>query len=524
MNQCSQTAVKLCESACRPRLHRSEQDFEALFETHRASVHAFVLSILRDHDAAEDVTQEVFLALLTRAPDCADDQLEYWLLKIARNASFQHLRARKRLRARERRLDPEYSGKTARPEVDEAILRPDVAAALDALDEKWQAPVALHYLHHLTQPEVAAVLGIPVGTAGSRIARGIARMRERLSGEAEASPRRHRITRRRKGRCEHMNPEPEATLIGALEALELLAINEQELQTLVVHGDLRAFRSNGTMKFKRGDVMKIKDERRVSPVIIQPSSEKRKPGASGILDARRAGPAGSGILTAVSSSAATDSNETSPVLIPELDPIDDGMSTQEQTVIADTAETIIANPTESAEQTVVDSQASTAITRSEPTQKGPRISRVGRSVVKPRRTATVYEAKRGHPIATALLSLQAAALIFTASIFGVMTFKGHVYVDDPDNPRVVERVIPPYLHHLGVYEGMYHGADGPFGILPGTPKDHRPEGEPAPTEDTLVGGGSILQVEWRSAVSHQVPREQLHRPPVFQRSPWVRLA
>ena len=74
----------------------------------------------------------------------------------------------------------------------------------------------------------------------------------------------------------------EADLLDAREAMQILGITESELQNLVARGDLRAFRSAGTMKFRRDDVVAIKAEKGTEPTIIIPAAAQRK-GASGIL-------------------------------------------------------------------------------------------------------------------------------------------------------------------------------------------------------------------------------------------------
>lgn len=73
-------------------------------------------------------------------------------------------------------------------------------------------------------------------------------------------------------------------LLDAREAMSMLGINEAELQTMVARGDLRAFRSAGTMKFRRDDVLGLKSEKKTDPTIIMPAGTPaaKKPG-SGIL-------------------------------------------------------------------------------------------------------------------------------------------------------------------------------------------------------------------------------------------------
>ncbi len=82
-------------------------------------------------------------------------------------------------------------------------------------------------------------------------------------------------------------------LLDAREAMSLLGINENDLQTLVARGDLRAFRSAGTMKFRRDDVQSLKTEKGTEPTIIIPAASGVRKSASGILPALP--PSGSGV-------------------------------------------------------------------------------------------------------------------------------------------------------------------------------------------------------------------------------------
>src|SRR5437016_1979877 len=70
----------------------------------------------------------------------------------------------------------------------------------------------------------------------------------------------------------------EGDLLDARQAMALLVMNEADLQALVQHGDLKAFRSSGTMKFRREDVKAIKEAKGTEPTIVVPS---RAPGKSG---------------------------------------------------------------------------------------------------------------------------------------------------------------------------------------------------------------------------------------------------
>ncbi|MBE7463978.1 MAG: helix-turn-helix domain-containing protein [Planctomycetes bacterium] len=323
-------------------------------------------------------------------------------------------------------------------------------------------------------------------------------------------------------------------LIDARAAMDMLGIDENKLQTLVARGDLRAFRSAGTMKFRREDVMGLKTEKGTEPTIIIPSAGPRKPGQSGILSAIDAPPAGgSGISPAARqpggsgiSPGAPNNEQTGTIVFDDIDfvPTDDAMSTQQQTVVGSAITSGVGDAAtmvdqravggeQTGEMTVVDNEAldenavstGPAIPVGAPpaTGSGPRPaamaparaqSRVGSSVgpavsrvragvsgaaTVARRTATVYEVKTAHPIMTAVLILNTLVLLFTGSVFGVMLFKGHYDYDQLSEEGSKQRIIPPYLTKqdgLGIYEGMYSGSL--FGSLPGNPADPKPAGEP----------------------------------------------
>jgi hypothetical protein len=300
-------------------------------------------------------------------------------------------------------------------------------------------------------------------------------------------------------------------LIDAREAMNLLGIGENELQTYVARGDLRAFRSAGTMKFRREDVVALKGDKGTEPTIIIPAADqKRKPGQSGILSAVPGSPSttGSG-LRAAKPTDATDQIVFDDI---ELMPTEDALTTQQATVVGTavqkpvTGEATVVEPSaaQTGEMTVVDeagrstgpaapvSTTGSGRRPAAPVQTGsrvgagvgPAVSRVRQpSVAVGRRTATVYEKKTAHPIMTTILVLTACVLIFTASLFGVMSFKGHYDWDQFNETGSKERIIPPYLtseHGLGVYEGSFSGSL--FGRLPGMPQDDKPEGEPDPSK------------------------------------------
>jgi RNA polymerase sigma-70 factor (ECF subfamily) len=177
-----------------------------LYDRHADAVFRVAYRLLGDRGQAEDVLQETILALWNRAElyDPAQAPLGAWLLSIARH------RAVDRLRARGRRppalplsavLGPDETGDQGFERVlaegalvasgapgpdpaaatDAAWLRGAVREALAAIPDQERQALELAYYHELSQSEIAARLGWPLGTVKTRTRRALARLRATLA-------------------------------------------------------------------------------------------------------------------------------------------------------------------------------------------------------------------------------------------------------------------------------------------------------------------------------------------------------
>ncbi|HEX5052854.1 MAG TPA: sigma-70 family RNA polymerase sigma factor [Planctomycetota bacterium] len=138
---------------------------------------AIVRGLLRSADGEDDVVQEA----LVRAWQ-ADHPVRFaaWLARIARNLSFDHLRAAHR-EERLRRLAP---ARDPAPSTDEVLQQEEqrrrVVHAVLALPQLYRAVVLLRYWEELTPAQIAARLDVPAPTVRSQLKRGLAMLRERL--------------------------------------------------------------------------------------------------------------------------------------------------------------------------------------------------------------------------------------------------------------------------------------------------------------------------------------------------------
>jgi RNA polymerase sigma-70 factor, ECF subfamily len=160
------------------------------YDRYASLVHGVARRVLGDEGAAEDVTQDVFTHLW-RYPDRVDlgrGCLRSYLGVIAHRRAVDALRRRTRRNDREERSEHE---RPAEPSVEEAVVvsvvstwrATQVLEALERLPEEQQAAVRLAYYGGRTYRQVAAELGIPEGTAKSRLRLALTRLRHELASE-----------------------------------------------------------------------------------------------------------------------------------------------------------------------------------------------------------------------------------------------------------------------------------------------------------------------------------------------------
>lgn len=135
--------------------------------------------ILRDPELARDAVQEALIIAWRDLPGLRDpDRFDAWVHRLAVRACLR-LASRERRRAVEVVLPVEDLGQPGDLE-HEVALRDALDRALRRLDPERRALVVLHVYVGMTLPEVAAALGIPLGTAKSRLHRSLREMRVSL--------------------------------------------------------------------------------------------------------------------------------------------------------------------------------------------------------------------------------------------------------------------------------------------------------------------------------------------------------
>ena len=172
--------------------------FAVLVERHGGRIHAAILRMVGDPEAANDLSQETFLkAFAALASFRKGAAFSTWLYAIALNQVRTEFRRRKSVKGQAMlSLDAvaagpgdDTGGRAAEPAgagpgpADEAERREEaerLRKALLRVDEEYREAVVLRDLEGLTYEEIAEATGVPPGTVRSRIHRGRAALRDLL--------------------------------------------------------------------------------------------------------------------------------------------------------------------------------------------------------------------------------------------------------------------------------------------------------------------------------------------------------
>lgn len=158
-----------------------DDQFEAIVCEHYESLFRFAMSLTRAEYDAWDLTQQTFHVWAKKGHQLSDiSKVKTWLFTTLHREFLKVRRKQGRFLCfhLEEVADqlPVHSTEAAN-HADSC----EVLLALAKLDEIYQAPVALFYLDNCSYKDIALVLGVPLGTVKSRIARGIVQLREILS-------------------------------------------------------------------------------------------------------------------------------------------------------------------------------------------------------------------------------------------------------------------------------------------------------------------------------------------------------
>ena len=153
------------------------------------ALRGYARALLCDAHDADDLVQDCLERVITKWSDRRDEaSTRQWVFAIAHNLAMDALRRRKRRGALVsiENLDVPELRVDAPQEMH--MQRLEMIRAFNALSDEQRSVVLLVSVHDMSYAEVAAMLGIPVGTVMSRLSRGRARLLDWMNCSARPSP------------------------------------------------------------------------------------------------------------------------------------------------------------------------------------------------------------------------------------------------------------------------------------------------------------------------------------------------
>ena len=163
---------------------QDERAIEALYERYSGPLYSLAYQVTGGDRFAQDVVQEVFVAVWKNAGrfDPARGSLSSWLFSLARHKAIDLVRKEANVRRHTAEVDLELE--VSSDDVDQEawlrVRRDAVRAAMAELPETQRTALELAFFGGLTHVEVSETLGIPLGTAKTRIRTALLRLRDIL--------------------------------------------------------------------------------------------------------------------------------------------------------------------------------------------------------------------------------------------------------------------------------------------------------------------------------------------------------
>jgi RNA polymerase sigma-70 factor (ECF subfamily) len=208
LDEARENAVEEAGPLDAPAPQWAAPSWEDVVRTHSVRVYRLAYRLTGNPHDAEDLTQEVFVRVFRSLASYTPGTFEGWLHRITTNLFLDMARRRQRIRFEG--LGQDVEGRlqggdpTPAQAFDDRHLDSDIQAALKDLTPEYRAAVVLCDIEGLSYEEIAATLGVKLGTVRSRIHRGRAQLRAALehrrprragTAAAHASDQQHRVKR-----------------------------------------------------------------------------------------------------------------------------------------------------------------------------------------------------------------------------------------------------------------------------------------------------------------------------------------
>lgn len=173
-----------------------KEALEALYTRYSSSVYSLAMFMLKQEALAEEVTQDIFLNIWTKASSYKAERGEpkSWIMSVAHHRIVDVIRSRRRTQnvtdpgAYDRLETLPSSRISTEEEVERRIEREYILEALNTLPPEQQEVIMLAYFEGYSQSEMAKILNQPLGTVKTRVRLAMKKLRAALEGEIDDGP------------------------------------------------------------------------------------------------------------------------------------------------------------------------------------------------------------------------------------------------------------------------------------------------------------------------------------------------
>lgn len=162
-----------------------------LYDMYHLVIFRQLLGIVKQREEAEDLLQEVFNQVWSKAGSFDSDRgsVYTWMTTMSRNKGLDYLRSKAHKRSQKTDYDPDEFILTGIPASDETPLDETILAershllkvALQQIPEEQQQVLKIAYFEGYSQSEIADQLGLPLGTIKTRMRQGMIKLESILS-------------------------------------------------------------------------------------------------------------------------------------------------------------------------------------------------------------------------------------------------------------------------------------------------------------------------------------------------------
>jgi RNA polymerase sigma-70 factor (ECF subfamily) len=183
------------------RLYRRKNDesaFRELMNRHQSKVYSYIYSMITNAEIANDIFQETFTKVITKMDDTYNEQGKWiaWVMRIAHNATIDHIRKQKRFvdvssnydsesktDFYERLPDDDTPGQHDQMELDE--FRTSLMKHIAELPEEQRTVVMLRHYYEMPFKEIAEITNVSINTALGRMRYALINLRKLFDEEKQ---------------------------------------------------------------------------------------------------------------------------------------------------------------------------------------------------------------------------------------------------------------------------------------------------------------------------------------------------